>query len=705
MGIRMTGLISNMDTDSIVKELMNAHSLKKTKIENKITKTEWTQEKWKELNTKIYALYTGSVSKLRLQGAYGTKKVVSSDESKVTVSGSSDAVTGSHSVKVNKLASAQYLTGSKITATDGSDVTGATKLVDIDSSFTATAGGEMKINFSTKDKSYFLTITEKTTVSDLVNAAKEAGITANFDNTQKRFFFSSSASGTENAYSVTTSQTTQQEFDAKNTIRNLVGYADMNSSEQANLDNIIDQYKAINKKLKEDSNLSEEEVKKYEDKLSAYQKKIDSYTQNRVASDLKKAYTDESVSASDLEKYGVRSNDVVETEAAQKYNDSLGNKEFIQADLDKAVANAIAAEGSKYAAAVKKEYTSSSPEDNPYSQAMKQMESAVASIAPTPDAIEDATSAGSVNRLEKLGLTTVKANIAADGQSVTYESAQASLVSMTESANSEIVYNGATLTGTSNTIMANGLTFDVHAVTASNETLTLTVSNDTQAVYDTIKQFVKDYNDVLKEMNTLYNASSARGYDPLTDDEKEAMTDDQIEKWETKIKDSLLRRDNTLNSLISTMKDSLIGSVTFNNKSYALSSFGIGTNVYTEKGLLHIDGDSEDSLTAGKDDKLKKALDEDPEAVMETLTTLVGNLYTNLTDKMKATSLSSALTFYNDKEITKNLKTYKDDLSNMEDRLKTLEDRYYDQFGAMESAMAKMNSQTSSLAALMGSNS
>ena len=77
------------------------------------------------------------------------------------------------------------------------------------------------------------------------------------------------------------------------------------------------------------------------------------------------------------------------------------------------------------------------------------------------------------------------------------------------------------------------------------------MENDTDAVYDSIKSYIKEYNDLLKTMNEYYYASTAKGYDPLTDDEKEAMTDDQVEQWETKIKDSLLRRDDTISSLLS----------------------------------------------------------------------------------------------------------------------------------------------------------
>ena len=57
MPIRMSGMISGMDTEALIKELMSAQSAKKTKLEQKKTKLEWKKEKWAELNTKIYKLY------------------------------------------------------------------------------------------------------------------------------------------------------------------------------------------------------------------------------------------------------------------------------------------------------------------------------------------------------------------------------------------------------------------------------------------------------------------------------------------------------------------------------------------------------------------------------------------------------------------------------------------------------------------------
>ena len=67
--------------------------------------------------------------------------------------------------------------------------------------------------------------------------------------------------------------------------------------------------------------------------------------------------------------------------------------------------------------------------------------------------------------------------------------------------------------------------------------------------------------------------SHPKGYDPLTDDEKDAMSDSEIEKWETKIKDSLLRRDDTLQSVMNSMTSSMSKGFEINGKNYYLSTF------------------------------------------------------------------------------------------------------------------------------------
>ncbi|HBI60100.1 MAG TPA: flagellar hook protein, partial [Lachnospiraceae bacterium] len=136
MAIRLSGLNSGMDTDAIVQALMSAKSMKKTKIEGKKTKLEWKKDLWSELNTKIYSFYNTTLSKIKMQGAYKTKAATSSDTSKVTATATSSAAEGTYKVKVNKLASAQYVTSGKLGGTKDKDgnivkASASTKLVDL----------------------------------------------------------------------------------------------------------------------------------------------------------------------------------------------------------------------------------------------------------------------------------------------------------------------------------------------------------------------------------------------------------------------------------------------------------------------------------------------------------------------------------------------------------------------------------------------
>jgi flagellar hook-associated protein 2 len=71
-------------------------------------------------------------------------------------------------------------------------------------------------------------------------------------------------------------------------------------------------------------------------------------------------------------------------------------------------------------------------------------------------------------------------------------------------------------------------------------------------------------------MTSLYNADTAKGYEPLTDDEKSAMSDSEVEKWEEKIKSSLLRRDDSLESVMNLMTNAMSQPVTIDGKKYYL---------------------------------------------------------------------------------------------------------------------------------------
>ncbi len=277
-----------------------------------------------------------------------------------------------------------------------------------------------------------------------------------------------------------------------------------------------------------------------------------------------------------------------------------------------------------------------------------------------------------------------------------------------------IYLNGAKFTGSSNKFTINGLTINATGVTGTEEEIkagtgnvTITTATDTDGIYDKVKDFLSKYNEVVNSLSSLYNADSAKGYEPLTDDEKEQLTDTQVEKWEQKIKDSLLRRDQTIGNIMSVMSNAMAKSYEIGGKKVSLSTFGINTLGYfnsdvNEKYAYHIDGDEDDSATSTNKDKLKAAIEEDPETVTDFLKQLTDGLYKSLDKQMKSTSMRSAYTIYNDKEMEKEKANYTKLISTWEDRISAMEESYFKKFTAMEKALSTMQSNSSALGGLLG---
>ena len=248
---------------------------------------------------------------------------------------------------------------------------------------------------------------------------------------------------------------------------------------------------------------------------------------------------------------------------------------------------------------------------------------------------------------------------------------------------------------------------DVDALDDS-KAVSISTTTDTQGIYDKIKDFLTSYNNIINKMTKLYNADSAKNYEPLTDDEKSQMSDSEVEKWETKIKDSLLRRDSNLSTIMNAMTTSMTKAISINGKNYSLSSFGISTLGYmnaaeNEQNAYHIDGDEDDENTSGNKDKLMAALSSAPDTVIDFMKQLSTNLYTAIDKQMQRNSLRSRYSIYNDKEMTSQYTSYTKTIAEWETKISDKEDYYYKKFSKMETALSKLNSQTSSLSGMFSS--
>ena len=716
MGIRMSGLSSGMDTEAIVKELMSAQSLKKNKVVKAKTKLEWTQTKWADLNTKLTGLYNNFVTKMQLSTAYRTKKTTISDTSKASVSAKTNAVNGSYTMEVKNIATAQYLTGAKI------DASATDKLVDLDSSLL-----NKEISITTGGTTTKFAVTADTTLKDFTSALQNAGLNASFDDAQKRIFISSKDSGVANTFSISTSGLSNAEVTARGALCEAAGYSNMSNTNKASFDEAMqalqtsgvgtdDYNKALDTiaKLSYDTKKASADTaaetyvkaKLYSEKYSEYEEKARESLKNTYLDDdgnLKTGKTQEDydkavAKKADTDTVSYISSQLKEDDVKLQIEEAAfsGKTEADMADFsEKAV--------SKYYSSGVKAFTGMDGVDEDSEKTR------MAAYTEKYASVTDRNEALSSSALTSLGLADI--SVDADGKVTVNGGANDSTntsiptgMALIEGSDSKIILNGAELTSSSSVVSANGLEISLAGVTKENESVTFSVTTDTDAIYDSVKSFLKEYNSVMKEMNMLYNADSAKGYEPLTSQEKEAMSDDEVKEWETKIKNSLLRSDSTLGSIINAMRSAMQTTVEYDGGTYALSSLGIMTSTdYTEGGLLHIYGDPDDSVYSAKDDKLKKALEENPDVVIATLTGVFGNLRQTMSDKMAGSKYSSSMSFYNDIKMKSDVKDYESDIKDWEDKLAEMEDAYYSKFTAMETALAKLQSQQSTMSGLFSS--
>ncbi|MBS5665023.1 MAG: flagellar filament capping protein FliD [Roseburia sp.] len=705
MPLRMTGMTSGLDTDSIVSALMEAQTTKKTKVENKKTKLEWTQNIWTGLNKKLYSFYTDSAGKMRFQSSYQTKKAASSDASILTATAQSSASSGSYTVKVNQLAAAQYVTSAKVSAksTDASGkvteskVTSDTKL----SALGFDTEGDTTIEITAGEKTINLNVDETTTVRDFVNALKDAGLNASFDEKQGRFFISAKESGADGKFTITSKTMTGEQVAAQNKLMDSVDYSNLSSGDQDTVKKILSDLK--NAQDTSAAADAEKSLQGISDRTA--KEKATEYYKNKLTDDMLSQYkyeTDGTDGNGDAHKAG----DIDYSKVKQALQEAgLDNNVYTESDrlivlkqkiIEPAVTEKLASE--EYTGKIDNAVTSGLGDAGIEKQSERYATISLA-VNGYAQAMKDGTEQSKESALKLLGMDDI------DGSAVK-ESADGTGMVVIEAADSIVQVNGATLTSSNTTLDVNGLSLNL--VSASDREVKVTVSNDSTAVYDAIKDFVEQYNSALSEMNKYYYADSARGYDPLTDDQKEAMSDEEVEKWETKIKDSLLRRDSTLSGILETFRTSLTGITVkaSDGKTYSLANLGITTGKdYKEYGLLHIKGDEDDTDYADSENTLQSMINSDPDIVMEVMSGIASNLYNNINKKISTTTtMKSALSFYNDKEMTKQMTQYKKDIKSWETKLSDMEDRYYKQFSAMETALSKLQSQQNSLASYLGSN-
>ena len=265
--------------------------------------------------------------------------------------------------------------------------------------------------------------------------------------------------------------------------------------------------------------------------------------------------------------------------------------------------------------------------------------------------------------------------------------------------NAEYTVNGITKTSQTNTFTELGYSITLNK-TFTDGPVTISSNTDSDAVVNQVKSFVELYNGLIESLNSPIKEKKDYNYSPLTDAQKAEMSEDEIKKWEEKAKQGILRNDNAISSVVSNMRTAIYSISTDKDKQYnALYKIGITTSgTYSDNGKLVID-----------EDKLKAAIEANPEAIADLFTRSKGangsedqgGLITQLRSIAKigidtiATKAGKEGSADNSFTLGKNLISVEEKIEEWKTKLKEIEERYFDQFTAMEQAIQKANSQAS----------
>ncbi|OKP90598.1 hypothetical protein A3842_03230 [Paenibacillus sp. P3E] len=273
-------------------------------------------------------------------------------------------------------------------------------------------------------------------------------------------------------------------------------------------------------------------------------------------------------------------------------------------------------------------------------------------------------------------------------------------IGITDGVKAQYSINGTNLENDSNTFAVNGIQLTLVAKTDVNGTdspTKITTQVDADKAVETVKGFINDYNTLIVSLNAKLDEAKYRDFTPLTDEQKKDLKDSDITAWTEKAKSGLLKNDDILKPLLSTMR------MDITEKLSKLKDIGITTGSYFENGKLYLD-----------ESKLRTALSNNSQDVMDLLQGSQSNPDSGLFDKL-STRVSDALSSISDRAGTnkysgdltstykeesvmgKKLKDYNKRIGSMQDYLDNQETRYYKQFSAMETAMNKLQSQSSSL--------
>lgn len=289
----------------------------------------------------------------------------------------------------------------------------------------------------------------------------------------------------------------------------------------------------------------------------------------------------------------------------------------------------------------------------------------------------------------------------------------------TNGQNAILSINGHEITRSSNRFTVDGVTYALNRTFNESKSeegkLGYTVSQDVDSTFNMIKGYIDAYNTLIAKFNRggetsttgltlndgkapgLLNEKVYRAYAPLTEEEKASLSESQIEKWEKLAKSGTLRNDAALSGLVSQLRSHFYSPLGDSGK--IMANIGLTTTAnYMDGGQIQIN-----------ETKLRNAIAQNPEEVYQMFagtgdaggTTGSKGLVRKINDSINAyVKQNEQYTLaYN----TEALRKADSRLTEMQQKLYEIEERYWAKFTAMEQALAKLNSQSGWLSAQLGS--
>lgn len=694
--VRIGGLASGMDIDSIVGDLMKAERMPVNKLKQRKQVIEWRRDDYRAMNN-LFLDFRKELTTMKLSSTFRARTTSSTNDARVSVTANSSASESSFSISsVKQLASAETIKNSAPIAGSTFNSNGALVSQSFSSGMTWDTGvvenKTLKMTADNNKVSLGLSATERTNLS--TDPVKLATWSVKVNGQSYEVITGAPAAGSN-----------QVQFDTTT--------GEMVFGKTISKDSTISVEYVANTKTETTSVITKDSKV-----LQFSNGAINQITGNQMT--LKIGSTTETLTVNGIT--GDQNREVFRADG-QKVGDldTLTGKITLTTNLPslaESTADPISIElnyNQKYTNFSISSYKSDGGlvKENflvKGNETLNQVVSEVnASTAGVTMFYDDFTKSMTLTRKETGDFNTAGREIITGGNFINTTLNFAASTVETAGANSVFTINGLETQRSSNTFDMNGVTFtlkqtfnnDPIAANNTDPAISININNDTTTVYDNIKKFVDKYNELIDKVQKKTSETYYKDYQPLTDEQRETLSDRQQEQWEEKSKMGLLRRDSILNGALSKMRLDFYTPVDNAEVSplyKQLASIGITTSAnYLEGGKLTIN-----------EADLKKAIEADPVSVEKLFNAdgatdsqkgIAQRLYNSANEIMDKLKDKAGNAFSTNQQFSlgKDLLSVDSQIKRFESRLTQVEDRYWRQFTAMEKAIQKANSQSAYL--------